>query len=419
MSETRINDYTQYLSKRGSRLNANPLRRLLKLSRELPDSINLGNGQPNPHMIPFASLNFSLTSGEVITLPPAELSYAMQYSISSGHPELLSAIKKIQTKYHNPLGNDWEVTVTSGSQEAIQKLLDIFLDEEDTIITENPSYVGFLAAMRPHKSRFLPIDIDKDGMIPDKLSQALLNWKSTNPNQKPPNLLYCVPTGQNPSGCTYSLARRKEIYKIAQTHNLIIIEDDPYYHLKILPLNESTQSFLSLDIDGRVIRLDSFSKIISPGIRLGWVTGPNKILEILQWHNETAAFHSSGVSQILVTKLLEQWGEEGFANQIKIIQEFYTKQRNTLLRSCERHLTGLAEWYPPSAGMFIWVKLNGVEDTDYLLHNATTTKVLLAPGKYFSPNGGKSSYVRISYSLATEEEMDEAMRRIACLLKSK
>lgn len=179
-------------------------------------------------------------------------------------------------------------------------------------------------------------------------------------------------------------------------------------------------SLLSMDIDGRVLRFDSFSKVLSSGLRLGFATGPSALVSRLELHTQAVNLHTCGLSQVAVAKLLRQWGPQGFDAHVVSICDLYRSQRDAFVASAERHLKGLAEWHAPVAGMFVWLKLLGVEDTLALItEHAVKEKVLLVPGAAFSPGrDDKSGYVRAAYSTATPAEMDEALARLARLLRA-
>lgn len=169
-----------------------------------------------------------------------------------------------------------------------------------------------------------------------------------------------------------------------------------------------------------MLRFDSLSKVVSSGLRCGWATGPTELIQQLQLDQQATCLHPSGVSQALVWALLEEWGEAGWDAHVKEVKGFYRSQRNDLCEMAEKHLVGLAEWSKPSAGMFLWMACHGIESTDALIKEAAAEhKVLFVPGAAFSPSqGAVSNTVRASYSTATKEQMDEALSRLATILKS-
>ena len=187
---------------------------------------------------------------------------------------------------------------------------------------------------------------------------------------------------------------------------------------------ERTPSFLSLDADQRVLRFDSFSKLLSSGIRVGFCTGPPPLVERIELHAQASVLHGSGVSQALVSGLFDAWAEEypsavaGFEAHCAAVASFYETRRDVFLRAAETHLAGLADWTVPTAGMFVWLELLGVADTHALItQHCAAAKVLLVPGQSFMPSDAPTSHVRAAFSTASDEEIDEALRRLAALLR--
>lgn len=180
-----------------------------------------------------------------------------------------------------------------------------------------------------------------------------------------------------------------------------------------------------MDVDARVLRFDSFSKLLSSGLRLGWATGPRPLIERLTLHTQGSNLHSCGVSQALVAALFDEWAARhagdavaGFEVRMAEVAAFYQSRCQAFAAAAERHLTGLATWTVPSAGMFVWLELLGIADTHALItEHAVSAKVLLVPGVSFMPCGSASPYVRAAFSTATAEEMDEALHRLAVLLR--
>jgi len=299
----------------------------------------------------------------------------------------------------------------------------MLLNKGDTILTENPTYSGALSGLRPIGVNIVSIAMDNNGIIPEHLEQTLENFTTKFPKFKRPSVLYTVPTGQNPSGVSTSNQRRKQIYQLACKYNLLLLEDDPYWFLRLLPYKGETReelnSYFSMDVERRVMRYDSLSKIVSSGIRVGWVTGPSPLLETLQLTQQVTTLHTSGISQAIVISLLKHWGTEGFDNQVKKVQQYYTDKRDMFLSSANKYLKGLCEWDIPTGGMFVWLKVLGVTDTEELIKlRAFKAGVLLLPGRAFSPNDEPSPYVRASFSIATEDQIDLALKRFSELLKS-
>lgn len=317
--------------------------------------------------------------------------------------------------------------ISTGSQDAIVKMLDIVLDDGDTLLVENPTYPGTLAALKAMNIKMFGTEVDHEGMDVSKLKTMLDGWND-NGETKPyvkPKILYVIPTGQNPSGATLSNNRRAELLELARLHDILILEDDPYWHLQLHPYKSSSttpseplRSLFSMDVDGRVVRFDSLSKVVSSGLRIGYATGPTPLIYQLELAQQSSSLHTSGIAQAILLQLLNTLGPDGWKSHIAKVQDFYTERRNVFLRACETHLTGLAEWHAPQAGMFLWLKLIGIEDSSQLVKTkCADAKVLAVPGEACVVDNKPSSYIRCAFSTASDDDISEALRRLAALLK--
>jgi len=405
-----IEDYSSFISRRSSRRKPSAIRKLTPLI-SIPGMISLAGGLPNPTTFPFTTLTAGLQGGGELVVSADQLAVGLQYSPTPGLPPLVERLRELQQAAHQPPLPGWDVLVSPGSQELLSKAFDMLLNDGDSVLLEEPTYSGALAAIAPIGCNIIGVPTDADGIIPDAL-EALLEGGCT------ARVLYTIPTGQNPSGCTTSGTRRQQVYALACRHNLLILEDDPYYYLYLDP-GPQPPSYLSMDTEGRVLRMESFSKILSSGLRLGFATGPRRLIDQLQLDMQATCMHASGLSQVLALGLLQQWGADGWAAHITHIQDLYRHRRDLFLRFCEEHLTGYAEWARPSAGMFVWFNLVGIADSSKLItEKARNQKVLLVPGESFLTDPtAVSGHVRAAYSLATEEQMAEGVRRFAALLK--
>ncbi|PVD23050.1 hypothetical protein C0Q70_16312 [Pomacea canaliculata] len=351
----------------------------------------------------------------------------LQYAATPGIADLLEWIKMLQKAIHNPptMGitdpqRQLDVLVTSGSQDAICKTMEACIEKGQNILMECPSYPGTLGIVKPLGPNIIEVKSDKDGIDPAHLKQILSKWNPSDAKDKDselPRLLYIIPNGGNPTGASLTLKRKKEIYKIAQTYDLLILEDDPYFYLQFN--NPYIPSFLSMDEDGRVVRFDSFSKLLSGGARVGFVTGPKAVLERIGLHMQVSVMHASGLSQVCIHTVLESMGLEGFKNHALKVADFYRRQSEACVAAAEKHLTGLAEWAAPSGGMFLWMKLLNIEDSYTLItEKARAAEVLFVPGRVFYADDTKATpYIRVSYSVVSPELMDKGFERLARLLR--
>lgn len=251
--------------------------------------------------------------------------------------------------------------------------LRMFCERGDYIITEEYTFATALEAAAPLGIHAAAAKMDDQGLLPESLDELMSNWDADARGARKPHLLYIVPSGQNPTGSTHGAERRREIYRVAQKHDIYIVEDEPYYFLQMQPykgagtppdpppasheefLKSLIPSYVSMDVDGRVLRLESFSKVISPGSRTGWIVGSEQIIDRYSRHSEVSTQNPSGMAQMILFKLLdESWGHKGYLEWLVNIRMAYTARRNSMMEACEKYLPKtVASWNPPAAGMFV------------------------------------------------------------------
>jgi kynurenine/2-aminoadipate aminotransferase len=237
--------------------------------------ISLGGGMPNPSLFPFRAVSFTTDDGTELKPSSKDLEEALQYSQTAGLPELVNRLKRFQDLEHAPQ-RPVDIIVTPGSQDGLAKLFDMLVEDgpDGSILVESPTYSGSLAYLHAKGCNLVGVPTDASGLDPRLLDKLLCEWDQNNNkkhNNKPkPRILYTIPTGSNPTGATMPLDRRLELLRVASAHNLLIIEDDPYYYMTFdSDARKPGRSLLALDTEGRVIRTDSFSKVLSSGLRLG------------------------------------------------------------------------------------------------------------------------------------------------------
>jgi kynurenine/2-aminoadipate aminotransferase len=463
-----IANYSRYLTPTSLARQPSAIRKLMPLLKQ-PGMVSLGGGLPNPAMFPFVNrIEFEVTLPNVSSVHPSskaadgmisldaaktrklvldgkELEEALQYSATPGLPSLVNQLRDIQSKEHKLDGllpgssNElYDLSVTVGSQDALTKAFEMLLQNSDEVLLENPTYPGALTFLKPYGAKLTPINTDSKGLDPDHLLSILASSSDT----KRRRVLYTIPTAQNPSGLTLDNQRRHAIYELACEHDLIILEDDPYYFLH--PERRSLVSFMELDAmhcrnecqstrskdansnvgkGGRVLRFDSFSKIFSAGMRIGFVTAPIPLLNRINLHIQGTNLHNCGISQAMVSQLLKSWdGWTGLDSHTKKVAAFYGRRRDWIVEAAEKYLSPpgsepLASWTVPTAGMFLWLRLNNIDDTKSLIEEkAAAANVLFVPGQAFDPLDRASSYVRAAYSTASKDDMNVAMKRLADLI---
>ncbi|CEL98170.1 unnamed protein product [Vitrella brassicaformis CCMP3155] len=390
---------------------------------------------PSASQFPIQSIAVTLKDGAQIELDNVE--QLLQYSPTKGLPRLVEHLKLLQAREHGKDPGSFDLCVTTGSQDALTKTFEALLNPGDPILIESPTYSGSLAFLEPFGAQLVEVPTDHEGIVPSLLRDILARWSGT----PRPKVLYTIPTGSNPSGATMNVERRLQLLEIAKEFDLFIIEDDPYYYLQFLPSRLPSLFCLDKD-DGRVVRLDSFSKIVSAGLRLGTATGPRQLIERIELHTQATSLHTSGLSQGLLLALFDHWRrqhdgqpERGFQDHVKGVAEHYRTRRNKLVgaaKICLGETNDKVRFSLPLAGMFLWMEVcvPGVDDTTELIKSrAVDKKVLLLPGSAFyatktappdtqQQKVRKSRQVRAAYSTATDQEMVEAMRRFNDILSS-
>ena len=264
--------------------------------------------------------------------------------------------------------------MTVGSTSALDHAYRMLTTRGECILTEEYTYPTAVETAAPLGVACVGIKMDSEGLLPSHMDSILTTWDPSIHGGAPkPWLLYTIPTGQNPTGATQSEQRRRDVYRVAQKHDVFILEDEPYYFLQMEPYTKSSTpsppppscheeflsnlvpSFLSMDVDGRVIRMDSFSKTIAPGSRMGWITASAQIIERFIRQSELSTQNPSGIAQIVLYKLLEEtWGHGGYLDWLIHIRMQYTRRRDNICYACERFLPReVASWKEPDAGMFV------------------------------------------------------------------
>ncbi|KAJ3543437.1 hypothetical protein NM208_g3577 [Fusarium decemcellulare] len=438
---------------------------------KLPGMISLGGGLPSSEYFPWDELHFKVpqvghfseldmhqhgvliksrkndvATGESIF----DISTAFNYGQGHGSAQLLRWITEHTELVHDPPYADWGCTMTVGSTSSLNFALRMLTKPGDWIISEEYTFSTAVESAAPMGVKVAGVKMDAEGLLPDSLDDVMANWDSEKHDGAPrPTILYTVPTGQNPTGATQGAQRRRDIYALAQKHNLYIIEDEPYYFLQMHPyagqdtpaapqplmhgefLRSLLPSYLSMDIDGRVMRMDSFSKVLAPGTRCGWITASEQIVERYTRHSEVGTQGPSGVSQLMLFKLLdEHWGHGGYLDWLVHIRMGYTQRRNVILDACERYLPKeVVSW---KHRWRHWLQIDWRKHPDAssktileLEHDIFTASIehraLVIKGSQFYANREEQHdtlFFRTTYAAAPSDKINEAIRRFGDAVRS-
>ncbi|EIW74179.1 L-tyrosine:2-oxoglutarate aminotransferase [Coniophora puteana RWD-64-598 SS2] len=389
-------DLAHHLSTEARIRQPNPIKSVWKAAQIRPGIINMGNGDPHHTLYPIASMNFIVPSldgdhpveawrmGTSKTLvlsshkdAPSTLSLrtAFAYGAGAGLPAVREALADLGARIHAPPNHT--VCLSLGNADALTKCFRLFGDPDDSFLCEEFTFSAMTNAALALGIRWVPVRVDGGGLLPEDLERVMRCWDEKKQGKRP-HVLYTVPCSQNPTGSTISLERRRQIYEVAHIYDIIIIEDDPYYFLQYdLQINQNTlkehgytramsevlpRSFLSMDIDGRVVRLDSFSKVLAPGIRLGWITSSPFFADKLDMLTDSSTQHPHGLGQAYLAELLGPtgWGADGLMKWVHSLAREYERRRDLFVSVFDAKVapTGCASAEVPQSGMFVWIQVH-------------------------------------------------------------
>jgi 2-aminoadipate transaminase len=337
---------------------------------------------------------------------------ALQYGTTEGYKPLREMIARHANRFGIDITAD-NILITSGSQQALDFIGRLFINNGDHIVVESPTYLGALQAWNAYGANYVSVPADENGMIVDELEKAL---------RVGPKFIYVLPNFQNPSGTTLCLERRKQLVELADKYGVPIIEDDPYGQLRFE--GEHLPSVVSLDSDfrgpngghysGNVIYLSTFSKLLAPGLRLAWIVAPPEVIRKLVMTKQAADLHSATFNQYVAYEV----GKGGFIDEhVKFIRQVYKERRDVMLETMDELFPSEVRWTHPQGGMFLWGILPKGMDAAEVLKVAIQRKVAFVPGLSFHPNGGGENTMRINFSYSKPEAIREGITRLGMVLK--
>jgi 2-aminoadipate transaminase len=390
---------------RTRQMGSSVIRELLKLT-EQPDIISFGGGLPAPEVFPVKKFQEACN-----TVLETEAALALQYSTTEGYRPLREMIAQRTARYAVSVTPE-NILITSGSQQALDFIGRIFINQGDHIVVENPTYLGALQAWNAYGAQYIPVPSDENGMITEELEKAL---------RIGPKFIYILPNFQNPSGVTLSLERRRQLVELADRYGVPIVEDDPYGQLRFE--GDHLPSVVSLDskyrgdngcYTGNVIYLSTFSKILAPGIRLAWVIAPEQVIRKLVQAKQAADLNTAAFNQLVAYEV----GRDGFLDEhAKVIRATYKERRDVMLEMMEETFPPGVHWTRPQGGMFLWGILPDYMDAADVLKIAVERKVAFVPGESFHPNGGGKNTMRLNFSYSNPETIRAGITRLGTVLK--
>lgn len=380
-------------------LKASDIRELLKIA-ENPDIISFAGGLPAPELFPVKAIQEICAS-----VLRQDGQHALQYAATEGHRPLRAWIAR---RMNATLGTHFDednILITNGSQQAIDLTGKVFLDEGDAVLCESPTYLAAITALRAYGCRFVEVPTDDGGMDMDALEALLERTERV-------KAIYVIPNFQNPTGRTMTLERRKRLAELAAQHNVVILEDNPYGELRFegdfLP---SVQSF---DAHGRVLGSGTFSKILCPGFRIGWIAGDKEIIHKYVMVKQGVDLQSNTFAQAVIATFLDRYDIDA---HIQSLLAVYKKRRDALLAAMERLFPSEVRFTRPEGGLFAWVTVPEKVNTRALLEDCLEKRVAFVPGGSFFPNGGNENTLRLNFSTMDEERIGQGMAVIAATLR--
>ncbi len=386
-------DWTRHYARRTARFPDSELSRVLRLTRK-PGVISFAGGLPAPEIFPVAQIK---AASDAVLEQDAE--QALQYNITEGFEPLRQWIID-----HLDVPSDWDannVQIVTGSQQGLSMIGKALLDPGDKIAVELPSYFGGLRVFDSYEIDYLGVETDEDGVLLDSLERALA--------QKP-KFLYVMPTFQNPRGTTMSLERRHATIELARKYGVPIVEDDAYgrLHFEGEPLPKLVE--LAPDM---VLYVSTFSKILAPGMRLAWLTGPQDVIHMMMRTKQTADMHTPIFTQLIAHRVATEHDLDG---HVQVICELYKDHRDAMLTAMDEYFPAGVTWNRPQGGMFLWVTLPEHMKAMDVLTAAVTHDVAFVPGDPFFADGSGKNTLRLSYSKPSSDTIREGIRRLGEVL---
>lgn len=381
-------------------LKASEIRELLKLTT-MPEIISFAGGLPAPELFPTEDLK--KVDEAVLT---KEGQAALQYGTTEGYTPLREQIAGRMKKSFMVDCTPENIVITSGSQQGLSLLAQIFLNPGDVVLVESPTYLGAINAFKLCGPEFVEVPTDDKGIIPEELEKILAKYGDR------VRMMYVIPEFQNPTGITWPMERRKAFMDIINRYDFPVLEDDPYGELRFD--GDKVPSLKSMDTKGNIIFLGSFSKILMPGLRIAWMVADPVIIDKVVKLKQAVDLQSSSFGQRQTSFFIDMYDLDAHVAKIK---ELYKKRRDLMCDSMKEYFPEGITFTYPEGGLFTWVTLPEGMDAKELMPKVLAKNVAYVPGGPFYPHGGNANHFRLNYSNMPEERIVEGIKRLAEVLK--
>lgn len=388
------------LAARMAGLKASEIRELLKLTQK-PEVISFAGGLPAAELFPAREM-VAITQEILAT----EGCRVLQYSTTEGDPELRRGIAARMGEVQGAAVTADEILITSGSQQGLDLTGKLLLDAGDVVLCESPTYVGAIGAFKAYQPRFAEVETDDEGMVPEALQRALAEHGAA------VKLIYAIPDFQNPSGRTWTLARRRAVLALAARHGVPVIEDSPYGELRFE--GEPLPALKALDEHDNVVFLGTFSKIFCPGLRCGWLAAPRSLRERYVMIKQGADLHTATLIQRQVAEYLRR---HGLKDNIRRVIEVYRERRDLMVAALDAGLPDGVTFTRPEGGLFLWVTFPADVSGRDVLEACLKRDVAFVPGGAFFPCGGNENHARLNFSFMPPERIAEGAERFCAAVR--
>ncbi len=395
--------YSEFMSTLIKRTPRSDIREIFRVI-EKGNIISLAGGLPDPRAFPVEEIED--ISRDILAEHGAE---ALQYSATRGVRWFREILADYMRRRDVPVSDPDEIIVTVGSQQSIYLLALSLINPGDPIIVDSPGYLAALNVFKIVGARMIGVPLDEEGMDTAILEEKLKQLASEG---KKPKLIYTVPTAQNPSGVTMSMERRKHLVELASRYDTLIVEDDPYSYFLYEPVDFKPLKYL--DKEGRVIYISTVSKILAPGLRLGWTVGPKEIIGYMELTKQNLDLHTPTFCQYVAGEAIRRGVIE---KNIPRLVDLYREKRDAMLRALEENFPEGSKWVRPVGGFFVFVYLPRGIDTKKMLPKAIERGVAYVPGVNFFAHEGGENTLRLNFSYPPPEKIEEGVRILGRLFK--
>ena len=401
MSTTKLKDRVRTeewkIARHVTRLEASIIREILKVSSR-PGVINFAGGLPAPELFPVDDINWALDEAMAKNGPAA-----VQYSLTRG----INPLRELIAERATDRGTKTEVEnvqVTAGAQQGIELIARAFIEPGDYVLTENPTYLGALQAFNYYRARYTTVEMDAEGMIIDEVKRKIQKYQ--------PKLIYTVSNFQNPTGITMSEERRRQLLEVAIDADVPIIDDNPYGDIRFK--GEHVPTLKSIGGD-EVVALRTFSKVLAPGLRVGWMNGPAEIMTYFEKVKQCTDLHTNTLGQAMIYEFVAAGKLEPHVEKVRTA---YRAKCDLMLKTMDETFPAGVTWTRPEGGLFLWVELPESMSAKDLFDQAIENDVAYVWGEPFYPNGGGENTMRLNFATASHEEIEQGTKRLAEVLKA-